>query len=683
MLDHLSLLLALLLAGGLEASAQEVIRAKDYSGFMRGSGYGWPDFVPVANLGALDVALTGTNVVLQWEASGMLQAARKVIGPWVDVAGASSPYTVPPAILPPPGMAQSFYRLRGAAAVHSGVGAGCPQQGFGFTGLPDDHWANHPATSNACGWIVPQKLTGFANEPDVPPYMSIDFVRVVLRSFNVSNNWTWWLGPYDTMEDDAIHQNDGWFHFRVRHPSPADPPQAYRLRFELDYDNLYTFPSGPLQLNYWWVDGTWDWEPHDGRCIYTPMYRLKDLAGVASPWQHIAETNVFPSGGYTNAARHYRCVVEQVLPATAWSEVEVAQNLPYTLDDRDRFLRAIQAKYLPRYNDLCLRKKHLGYGGLFYATNLPASQLEFNELYAIELFKQVAGSESTPALATNRIVIVAAGLDYEPAGNFAAEGVLLEILDHWATPGRDYRNLASYVVFLIANPDAYEWGTVHIVPYGNGYAGTTNVIHRPYIFLEPESDVPDGALDPESLALRNYVRALAAQGLDGRGGQIVALLDLQNDLCPHPNRWQQQASFFPPTWGIIFHRDAAQSNAAIRLLENLRQDPPQRKMGRYVRNPASPQGWDKVPRDVYGIPLWLLFEFDAAALYAETNAAPDWMVGEFTNPITLPGTNGIPTFYVHGYVDQVGQATAGDPAHVFKLFGRDIADAVRQELLPP
>jgi len=41
------------------------------------------------------------------------------------------------------------------------------------------------------------------------------------------------------------------------------------------------------------------------------------------------------------------------------------------------------------------------------------------------------------------------------------------------------------------------------------------------------------------------------------------------------------------------------------------------------------------------------------------------------------------TFYVHGYLDQVGQATAGDPAHLFKLFGREIADAVREELLPP
>jgi hypothetical protein len=680
-LDHLSLLLALLLAAGSAASAQEVIRAKDYSGFMRGTGYGWPDFVPVTNLGPLDVTLTGTNVVLQWGSPGILQAARKVTGPWMDVAGASSPYTVPPTIVLPPMTAQSFYRLRGVAAVHSGVGAGCPQQGFDFTGLPGDHWANHPASSNACGWIVPQEHTGFVNKWIAPPYVA-DFVRVLMRSFNVSNNWTWWLGSPATAEDDAIHQNDGWFHFRVRHPYPERPPAAYRLRFELDFDNYDAFPSGPPQLNYWWVENTWDWEPHDGRCIYTPMYRIKDLAGVASPWQHIAETNVFPSEGYTNAGRHYRCVFEQMLPATAWSEVEVAQNLPYTLDDRDAFLRTIQTNYVHRYNDLCLRKKHLGYGGLFYATNIPASQLEFNELYAIELFKKVPGSESTPALATNRIVVVLAGMDYEPAGNFVAEGVLLEILDHWATPGRDYRDLASYVVFLIGNPDGYEWGTCHVVPYGNGYGGTTNVIHRAHMSLEPESAMPDAALDPEALALRNYFRALTARGLDGRGGQIVTLLDFQNDLCPHTNRWQQQAWFFPPIWGFLFYSDTGQSNAAIRLLSKLREESSHPYTSRYVRNPASPQGWEKVERNVYGIPLWLLFEFDASVVYSRVAGPPGGWQGAFANPIMLPGSGGGPTFYVHGYVDQIGQATAGDPAHVLKLFGRDIIDAARRELLP-
>jgi len=38
---------------------------------------------------------------------------------------------------------------------------------------------------------------------------------------------------------------------------------------------------------------------------------------------------------------------------------------------------------------------------------------------------------------------------------------------------------------------------------------------------------------------------------------------------------------------------------------------------------------------------------------------------------------------VHGYLDQVSQQAApdGDPAYVLRQFGRDIADAVRVEIL--
>jgi len=320
-----------------------------------------------------------------------------------------------------------------------------------------------------------------------PPYVA-DFVRVLMRSFNVSNNWTWWLGSPATAEDDAIHQNDGWFHFRVRHPYPERPPAAYRLRFELDFDNYDAFPTGPLQLNYWWVENTWDWEPHDGRCIYTPMYRIKDLAGVASPWQHIAETNVFPSEGYTNAGRHYRCVFEQMLPATAWSEVEVAQNLPYTLDDRDAFLRTIQTTTFTATTTFASARSTWATAACSTprTSRLPA---RVQRALRHRTLQESAGLGIYPGPGTNRIVVALAGMDYEPAGNFVAEGVLLEI---WTTghPGPDYRDLASYVVFLIGNPDAYEWGTCHVVPYGNGYGGTTNLIHRAHMSLEPESAMP-------------------------------------------------------------------------------------------------------------------------------------------------------------------------------------------------
>ena len=654
--------------------AQEVITAKDYSGFMRGNGYGWPTYASPTNLGQIRAARTESGSALNWDAAGLLQVAAELTGPWADVAGASSPHIIAPA------PTNAFYRVRGSAAVHSGVGAGCPQQGFDFTGLPTNHWANRLASPNACGWIVPESWTGFA---DVG--MAQDaYVQVVMRSFNVDNGWTWWNGPSATPEDDAIHQNDGWFHFRVRNPTPLGPLAEYRLRFEVCFDNPYAFPGDPLQLNLWWADGTWDWEDHGGRHIYTPMYRIKSPTGTVGPWRHITETNVHPVAGCLSDQRHYRCLFEETIPRTNWVEIEVAQNLPYTIDDRRRLLEHVRTNHLHRYDDLGIRKKHLGYGGLYSPPGETQNpHAEFNELYAIEIFRQTPGSDGVPDLPNDRIVVVLAGLDYEPAGNFVAEGVLLEILDHWATADRDYRNRASYVILPIANPDGYEWGTCHVVPYGNGYGGATNVIHRGYMFLEPEAQAPDPALDPEALALRDYFRSLTAQGLDGHGGSIVTLLDLQNDLCPHPGRWQDKNWFLPPIYGIIKYGDAGQSNAALRVLSNLRVELTHPNTGRYVRDSSSPQGWEKQPYAGYGIPLWILFEFDAAVLYSHVTGPPGGWLGQFPTPIRLLGTGGDPTFYVHGHIDQIGLATAGDPAHVFKLFGRDIIDAVRAELLPP
>lgn len=559
---HSSFVISFLLGLGTASAAPPIITAKDYSGFMRGNGYAWPDYVAPSNLGAIRVERTTTHVLLIWSDRAMLQAAGLLSGFWADVPGASSPHELKLGAMPELGQMSAFYQVRGIAGVHPGVGAGCPQQGFDFTGLPADHWANHPATATQCGWIVPELLTGFA---DVPSGGLVEaFVRVVLRSFSVSNNWTWWNGSPLTEEDDALHQNEGWFHFRVRHPAPTGMGDQYRLRFELAFDNPYAFPSGPMQLNWWWVVHTWDWEPREGRHIFTPMFRVKDRSGTVGPWQHIADTNAHPTAGHIVDQRHHRCLFEQRTPATPWTEIEVAQNLPCTLDDRARFLRFIQTNYPPQHPDLCIRKRHLGYGGLFPSATEPSQPYgEINELYAIEIFKRVPGS-------------------------------------------------------------------------------------------------------------------------DGEGGSIVALLDYQNDLCPHPNRWQQANSFFPPIWGFIFYSDTGQSNAAIRFLANLRQELPHPNTGRYVRDPATPQGWFKVRRSNYGIPLWLLFEFDAAALYSHIPGPPGGWHGHFASPIQLPGTNGGPTFYVHGYIDQVGQATAsdGDPAHVFKLFGRDIIDAVRRELLP-
>jgi len=43
----------------------------------------------------LTVSVSGGNAVIRWSSEGTLQSATAVTGPWTDVAGATSPYSVP------------------------------------------------------------------------------------------------------------------------------------------------------------------------------------------------------------------------------------------------------------------------------------------------------------------------------------------------------------------------------------------------------------------------------------------------------------------------------------------------------------------------------------------------------------------------------------------------------------
>jgi hypothetical protein len=186
-------------------------------------------------------------------------------------------------------------------------------------------------------------------------------------------------------------------------------------------------------------------------------------------------------------------------------------------------------------------------------------------------------------------------------------------------------------------------------------------------------------------ALRDYLGSLTSDGLDGAGGRIVTLLNLENDLCPHPERWLNTGGWnvFPPIYGTLQYGSLVSSNAGVRFVQNLRDELKSPYTGRYVRGFVADKGWAITPYQEHGIALRINFEFDAAALYAETPTAPSWMRGQFAEPVRLPGAAGISDFYAHGYIDHIGQETApdGDPAYVFKQFGRDIADAVREEVL--
>lgn len=668
------------------AAAPVLVTAKDFSGFLRGDGYAWnahppPIYTPPDPPG-VRIEPAPAGVVLRWSGEGVLQGDADLAQAWTDLPEAVSPH------LAPRGDGRQFFRLRQRAGIHAGVGTGCPQQGFDATYLPDDHWSNTPPTPDACGWVVQEKWIGFADVADEAG----NYVRVVIRSFHQNPaGYPWWEGVYPTWEDDAIHQNDGWFHFRARRPREGAPAAGHTLRFQLALDSPYAFPTGPLELNEWWLHGyVWDWEGRgEGgqRHVFTPLYRFHRQSGGIGPWQHIPESGVTPDPAHAVGGRSYRCMFELEIPpaptpAMEWREVEVAQNLPYTLEDRAELWRDIAATWPPLHADLCLRQRRLGFGGLHDAAPPPGAEAESHELFAIEMFRKVPGTERQPDLPNDRIAVVLAGMDYEPAGNWVAEGIVRRILEQWPAFGA----AGSYAVIPIGNPDGYEWPSTHVIPYGNGCGTPGSTIHRGYIFLEGPAEVPDGALDPEALALRDYLRELGQAGFDGGGGTLVGMLDLENDLCPHPDRWPAPGDGvqLPPVYGYVHALDGARETLGRDLIARLRQPLHSPHTCCYVQNPGVPEGWRPGGTNYceYGLPLVIIFEFDAAALYSWLPGPPAWVVGGFASPIQVPGIAGGPgAFYVHGYLDQVGLAAAGDPAWVFKQFGRDIAEALRATLL--
>lgn len=671
----------------LPAMAQILITADDYSGFMKGNGYAWsatpPPIYSPPDPPQPWLEECGDLLVARWSGEGDLETDADLVGVWTGCPEAVPPHPVDLSV------DRTFLRLRQRSALHAGVGTGCPQQGFDTTALPDDHWTNVPATPEACGWIVPEKFTGFADVIDE----GSPFVRVVLRGFHQDPaGYSWWFGDYPTWQDDVIHQNDGWFHFRLRKPGGGSGLSNYLVRFQIAMDNPYAFPGGPEEFNEWWLNGfVWDWEDRSGRHLYTPMYRYHFPDGKLSDWFHFPESGVTPDPAHTTGGRSYRCLFElttppPLTPGADWEEIEVAQNLPYSLEDRAEFWSRLAGTYPGRYSNLCLRKRSLGMGGLADENEqLPPIQREFHELYAIEIFRKGVGTVEEPDLPNNRIAIILAGMDYEPAGNWVAEGMALEILDNWPT----FSSAGSYAIIPIANPDGYEWPSTHVIPFGNGLTGDNAGIHRGYIFLEGEDEVPDNALDPEALSLRDYVRELNQLGFDGSGGSIVGMLDLENDLCPHSDRWPVPGPGvqLPPVYGYLFaplappYTELLKAKALVNRLLDPEASP---HTHAYFRNPVRDEGWRAAGDDCleFGIPLYIVFEFEAAALFSTSETPPSWLAGGFSTPIGLPGISGGPdAFYVHGYIDQVGQEVAGDPAWVFKQFGRDIANALRLELM--
>ena len=65
-----------------------------------------PDAIAEVKPATMSISIQDGNVIVSWTEPGILQEAAKVTGPWNNVAGAGSPYTVTP------DSRVMFYRVR-------------------------------------------------------------------------------------------------------------------------------------------------------------------------------------------------------------------------------------------------------------------------------------------------------------------------------------------------------------------------------------------------------------------------------------------------------------------------------------------------------------------------------------------------------------------------------------------
>ncbi|MHC4860938.1 MAG: M14 family metallopeptidase, partial [Planctomycetota bacterium] len=519
---------------------------------------------------------------------------------------------VPPPPEPGPVPAANFTGLLGGDGEitddgHAPVLAGLPQVGYGNRRLPGFHWANDAR------WLI------HANDLDDYGFRDDDdgHVVVTIRSNEQDATMAW-------------EQNDGWFRFKVRVDSAAHDEIRFMLNLETSHG-----------VNHWF-DGTnasWDW------VVYRAMYRVLSPVGAPGPWRRTGAP-VVEGGLESRTPRGLFTIDLTKLPehgTLASYHVEVAQGLPYTLEDRAAFFESptptlppgikvtkLQLSLAPDWDPV--------YGGL---SRLPGTQKEENELYAIALYKE----PNTPS----DVIVVTAGVHYEPPSMFVLEGLKAEII---ANPG--VLDDVSFVLYPAANPDAWEWACAHVRPWGDGVGDLENGGQ----WAQPWQE------DPEAEIIRNHIQYM----IDVEGVSILAHIDLHADLAPHPMRWAGLEIGEPPTYAYAWSNSAAADAAIAAVGASLRTRPYSKPYIRPVEDwpsyqetprPHGSRHWELPQFHVdHGIPAMIVMEYDETALYRA-----------YADPEPQPGLEGIPTqllgllrepqgphpdedkYWVDGYID--------------------------------
>jgi hypothetical protein len=361
---------------------------------------------------------------------------------------------------------------------------GYPCQGYDYDRLPADHWWCRDPWY--LGEHTPQ--TGFHNALDRE---GDPLIEVRLQS------------GYN--EGTLELKNAWWFHFRLRIPRGATQTR-HRFRLLFRDRGLTNFAIREY--------GEYHWE------TFRPVYRFLDRhLKVLVPWRRV------PVAPETTDS----CIVTiDGAPISREGDIylELAQTIPFTarhlwhqLNYLERRREEIPEEYeivvhrgpyvfqpIPGYPE---ETNHSGLG------SRPEHRVPEGQRNVVPAVFMGRREDPRPA-----VLVFCPHL--EPSANWIAVGMMREIvrqLVEGVSPEERYLERASYLFLPMVNVDGHDWGICAVAPENpidvNGWQAGRS---KPRV----------------SWVVFRYVKEL----LYHRGISFIAELNLHNDYCPRPERWE-------------------------------------------------------------------------------------------------------------------------------------------------
>ncbi len=287
---------------------------------------------------------------------------------------------------------------------------------------------------------------------------------------------------------DPSEQSDGWFRFRVRVDAGNFPDECS--------NELGIGPHIPFRLNMantghgrsrFFDEGGYDW------AVFRPLYRTVLWSSQQQAWTFGAwhQAKFVHSDEYNGppelrpAQAIFGVPVGSECDSQAGCFIEVAQMLPYTKDDRDAFVDEVEQFCANTVHCKVYRgganpwsSTQLAMGGL-HGIWQELGTAEDNDFVFMEFAPFDLDQGATPETLPDNVILITAGVHYEPNTLFAAEGVVRELMASITSTGPVYPSVlfgdgtaanppTSFAIVFGASPDNLSWATTHVAPWGDG-----------------------------------------------------------------------------------------------------------------------------------------------------------------------------------------------------------------------